>query len=145
MLADLTTRAMPGPPYGSISTGSLVPGWCQDGKSTAVRISDGPAEMSRGAGCGRFGCCANETMPLVLPFRDTCTETPLRSKSRLTSTVVPAAATAPCTPGEVATGVSPSGPYRQMLTSVGSAEAVNSTSSPSVPSTDLTCRPAGVT
>ncbi len=42
MLADLTTRCMPGPPYGSISTGRLVPGVCQEGNSTAVRDAGRP-------------------------------------------------------------------------------------------------------
>ena len=137
---------MPGPPYGSISTGSFVPGWCQDGKSTAVRMPVGPAAKNRGAGCGRFGRCASEAMfPVTAPSREIRTVRSLVASVRLASTVVPPAAAAACTPGSVATGVSPAGPYRQTPTSVDSVDPVNSTSSPSVPITAWTCSPCGVT
>src|SRR5262245_19373360 len=126
-------------------TGSLVPGEYHEGKRTAVRMPSGPAATNRGAGCGRFGCCANEaTPPVTVPSRESTMVALLLASVLLTSTVVPPAATAPCTPGDVSTGASPPGPYRQMPTSVGSAEAANSTSSPSVPSTDRTCSPSGV-
>ena len=79
MLAVFTTRRMPGPPYGSISTGSFVPGWCQDGKSTAVRMPVGPAAKNWGAGCGRFGRCASEAMfPVTAPSREIRTVRSLR-------------------------------------------------------------------
>ncbi len=69
MLAVLSTRCECGPPYGSISTGSFVPGSCQDGNSTAVRMPAGPASRNRGAGCGRFGLLARarRSSPAALP------------------------------------------------------------------------------
>ena len=56
-----STRWACGPPYGSSSTGSRpCPGWCQEGNSTAVRISRGPAPNRAGRGAGSAGRSARE-------------------------------------------------------------------------------------
>jgi len=51
--------------------------------------------------------------PVTVPSREIRTVRSLVASVRLASTVVPPAAAAACTPGSVATGVSPAGPYRQ--------------------------------
>jgi hypothetical protein len=94
-----------------MSTGSFVPGVYHEGKSTAVRMADGPASMNCGAGCGRLGSCANEAMLPVTPaFREICTVTWLVASVRLVTTVVPPPALAVWTPGSVTTALSPAGP-----------------------------------
>ena len=97
-----------------MSTGSLVPGWCQDGKSTAVRMPAGPACRNFGCGWGRFGAGASDAIgcgcPPPAPCLLTVTDRSLLARSRRASTVAPPAAVAELTPGSVATSASPPGP-----------------------------------